>query len=84
MIESVRVEDDYSKRAESVHELDGIAFANHSFREYSGINTSFALMLLSDGLEDRRRFLGRVGIERDHHAATIQFGNAHQDFRAEA
>ena len=63
-----------------VEQLDRIAFSNHSFREDGAVNSSEAVVSLRDFLQDGRRFLRRVGIERDHHAARITLQNATTTF----
>src|SRR5256714_5982482 len=69
---------------ELIEYINGIAFTKDSFRKHGGIKPSLAFMFLGDGLKDLGRFLRRIRIERDHHATAVQFGNAHQDVRAEA
>lgn len=58
-----------------IQQLDGVAFANHSFREHGAIDTSHAFVCLRDGFQYRRRFFRRVGIECDHHATPVALEN---------
>lgn len=41
-------------------------------------------MSLGDLFQDRGRFLRRLGIERNHHAARIAIGHRHRHFRTDA
>jgi hypothetical protein len=68
---SSRVNLERPNRVRLVQQLDGIAFAKHSFREYCAIDTGHSFVRLRDGFQNRGRFLRSVGIEGDHHASRI-------------
>ena len=73
-----------SARLRLIEQLDRVSLGNHAFCENRGIDASHPLVGLRDRFQDRRRFLGGVGIERDHHAACVARENLNDNFGPDA